>query len=92
MGRRNEGSRMQVSNPFSRPANQDRKHFPLGTSTAVPAAGYFADVAGLSNEQVIRDAIAGLSSEQEIEATLVNLLGYHSLAHDYMRWRLRMKK
>lgn len=28
---------MQISNPFSRPANQDRKHFPLGTSPAKPA-------------------------------------------------------
>jgi hypothetical protein len=83
---------MQVYVPFARPANQDRKHFPLGTSTARPAAGYFADAAGLSSEQEIRDAIAGLSSEQEIEDALVKLLRYHSLARDYMRWRLGMKK
>jgi hypothetical protein len=79
---------MQVGNPFSRPANQDRKHFPLGTSTAKPAAGYFADAAGLSSEQVIRDAIVGLSSEQETEEALVELLRSHLLARDYMRWRM----
>jgi hypothetical protein len=28
---------MLVYNPFSRPANQDKKHFPLGTSPAKPA-------------------------------------------------------
>jgi hypothetical protein len=82
---------MQQFQPFARPANQDRRHFALGTSTARPAAGYFADAAGLSSEQVIRDAVAGLSSEQEIENALVKLLGY-SLAYDYMRWRMGMKK
>lgn len=30
-------SMMQIYHPFARPANQDRKHFPLGTSTAKPA-------------------------------------------------------
>ena len=69
---------MQQFQPFARPANQDRRHFALGTSTARPAAGYFADA-------------AGLSSEQEIENALVKLLGY-SLAYDYMRWRMGMKK
>jgi hypothetical protein len=83
---------MQVSNPFSRPANQDRKHFPLGTSTAKPAAGYFADAAGLSSEQEIKDAIAGLSSEQEIDAVLIKLLRSYELVHDYKRWRMRTKK
>lgn len=28
---------MQTYNPFARPANQDKKHFPLGTSPAIPA-------------------------------------------------------
>jgi hypothetical protein len=28
---------MLVYNPFSRPANQDKKHFPLGTCPARPA-------------------------------------------------------
>jgi hypothetical protein len=83
---------MQVSIPFARPANQDKKHSPLGTSAAKPAAGYFADAAGLSSEQVIRDAISGLSNEQEIEEALFNLLRCRSLACDYMRWRMGIKK
>ena len=83
---------MQVSNPFSRPANQDRKHFELGTSTAKPAAGYFADAVGLSGEQVIRDAIAGLSGEKEIEDALFKLFRHRPLARDYMRWRMGIKK
>jgi hypothetical protein len=83
---------MQVYVPFARPANQDRKYFPLGSCTARPAAEYFATAAGLANEQVIRDAIAGLSSEREIEDALVKLLRDHWLALEYMRWRLRMKK
>lgn len=83
---------MQVSNPFSRPANQDRKYFKLGTSTAKPAAGYFADAAGLSSEQDIRDAIADLPSEQDIEDALVGLLGSRQLARDYMWWRMRINR
>jgi len=44
MGRqKNEGSRMQVSTPFSRPANQDRKHF-RGHQHSRTAAGYFAEL------------------------------------------------
>jgi hypothetical protein len=82
---------MLVYNPFSRPANQDRKHFELGTSTAKPAPEYFADAADLPDEQVIRTAVAGLSDEQEIKDTLVNLLGSYSLARDYMKWRMRIK-
>lgn len=87
----NDGQSMQLW-PYGRVAGQDRKHFELGTSPAIPAAGYFADAAGLTNEQVIRDAVAGLSSEQEIEETLVKLLRDYRLAHGYMRWRMRMKK
>jgi hypothetical protein len=83
---------MLVYSPFALPANRDRKHFPLGTSPAVPAAGYFADAAGLANEQVIKDAVAGLSSEQEIEEALVKLLRDYDLARGYMRWRMRIKK
>jgi len=83
---------MQVSNPFSRPANQDRKHFSLGESPAKPANGYFADAAGLPSENVIRDAVAGLSTSEEIEAALIKLLIYRRLAHGYMRWRMGRKK
>jgi hypothetical protein len=82
---------MQVGNPFSRPANQDRKHFELGTSEAVPASGYFATAADLPDEQVIRDALAGLSDEQEIEETRIGLLQDCNLARGFMRWRMRIK-
>jgi hypothetical protein len=71
---------------------QDRKHFPLGTCKARPAAEYFATATGLASEQVIRDAIAGLSSEREIEDVLVYTLGSRWFAFEYMRWRLGMKK
>jgi hypothetical protein len=92
-GQRDEGRpRMLVYNPFARPANQDRKHFPLGTSTAKPAPGYFADAAGLSDEQEIKDAVAGLASEQEIEYALVKLLRCYRLARGYMQWRMGMKQ
>jgi hypothetical protein len=87
----NDGQSMQLW-PYGHAAGQDRKHFPLGTSPARPAAGYFADAAGRSSEQEIRDAIAGLSDEQEIEGALVKLLRSRWLARDYMRWRMRMKK
>jgi hypothetical protein len=83
---------MQVSNPFSRPANQDRKYFPLGDCPARPAAEYFATAAGLDSEQVFRDATAELSGEQEIEDALVKLMPNRWLALEYMRWRLGMKK
>ena len=79
---------MQISNPFSRPTNQDRKYFPLGTSTATPAAGYFASAAGLASEQLIFDAIAELSNEQEVRDVLVGLLGSHALARDFIKWRM----
>ena len=47
---------------YGRQAGQDRKDFPLGTCPAVPAPGYFADVAGVAGmEQVIADGIAGLT-------------------------------
>lgn len=91
-GTSQRGQKMLVYNPFSRPANQDKKHFPLGECQARPAAGYFADVAGLDSEQIITDTIAGLSSEREIQDTLVWLLKDRWMAFEYMRWRLRMKK
>jgi hypothetical protein len=71
---------------------QDRKHFPLGTSKAIPASGYFADVAGLASEQLIKDKIAGLSSEQEVEDVLFKLFWDRSQARSFMYWRLKMKK
>ena len=75
--------------PYPRAANQDRTHFDLGASTARPAAGYFAAVAGLSSEQQIADAIAELTDTQEIENTLVELLGSWRIARDYMKWRMK---
>lgn len=61
----NDGHSMQLW-PYSHAAGQDQRYFPLGSSSATPAAGYFADAAGLSSEEEIRDAISGLSGEQEI--------------------------
>jgi hypothetical protein len=69
--------------PYPRQANQDRAYFPLGTSTARPAVGYWAARAGLSNDQQIKDAIAGLTDPQEIKATLIELADY-DFACDYM--------
>ena len=86
----NDGSSMQ-NWPYPRVAGQDKAHFPLGTSPAKPAAGYFADVAGLTNEQVIRDKIAGLSSEQEIEDVLFKLFWDRAQARSFMWWRLKMR-
>lgn len=83
---------MQVYEPFARPANQDKKHFDLGTSTARPAAEYFAGFADLASEQVLRDAVVGLSDEQAIEDALFKLLSSRSAARDYMRWRMRIKR
>lgn len=83
---------MQVYEPFARPANQDKKHFDLGTSTARPATGYFAGVADLPSEQVLRDAVAGLASEQEIESALLKFLPSRFFAHEYMKWRMGIKK
>ncbi len=75
---------MQVYVPFARPANQDRKHFDLGGSTARPAKGYWAARAGLKNDYQIEEAIAGMTNAEEIQVTLIKLLGY-SCAHDYMK-------
>jgi hypothetical protein len=80
---------MQIYQPFARPANQDRTHFDLGTSTARPTKNYFADVAGLSSEQQIVDAIAGLTDDQEIIDTLVTLLGSRRMALDFLKWRMK---
>ena len=77
---------------YGRQAGQDRKDFPLGTSPAVPASGYFADARGLANEQVIMDAIAGLSDPKEIEDVLTELLRSYLLARQFMWWRLKMRK
>jgi hypothetical protein len=85
-----DGHSMQLW-PYGHAAGQDQRHFPLGASSAIPAAGYFADAAGLSSEQEIKDAIAGLSDEQEIEDALVKLLGELWLARGYMRWRMRIR-
>lgn len=91
MARGNDGASSQ-NWPYPRVAGQDKSHFPLGSSPAIPAAGYFADAAGLANEQVIKDAVAGLSSEQEIEEALIKLLRDYDLARGYMHWRMRIKK
>jgi hypothetical protein len=57
---------------YPRVAGHDKIHFSLGTSSARPAAGYFASVAGLSNEQEIVALIAGLSNEVEIERLYIS--------------------
>jgi hypothetical protein len=80
---RRENIGMQQFQPFARPANQDRRHFPLGTSTKRPARGYWAARAGLSNDYQVEEAIAGLSDPQEIRAALIELAGY-DFARDYM--------
>lgn len=76
---------------YGRQSGQDRKDFPLGTSTAVPAPGYFADARGLANEQVVMDAIAGLSDRKEIETVLAELLRSQPLARQFMQYRLKMR-
>ena len=86
----NDGHSMQLW-PYGRTAGQDRTDFRLGSSRAVPAPSYFADVAGLANEQVILDAIAVLSDRQEIEDALTTLLNSRSQARDFMWWRLKMR-
>jgi hypothetical protein len=90
MARGNDGLPAQIW-PTPRPAGQDKKHFALGTSTAKPARGYFADVVGLESEQAIWDAIEGLPDEQEITDALVKLLGSYWLARDFMKWRMGKK-
>ena len=76
--------------PYPRVANQDRTHFDLGASRAMPGQGYFAAAAGLSSEQEIVDAIAELTDRQEIENTLVTLFGgRRQMALDYMKWRMK---
>jgi hypothetical protein len=78
--------------PPPRQANQDKMHFPLGSSPARPASGYFADVLGIANEQMIRDQMTGLSEDKEIEETLFKLFWNRDQAHSFMYWRLGMKK
>jgi len=91
MGSKNDGQSMQFE--FSgRQAGQDRVHFPLGTSTAVPGPNYFADVVGLANEQAIKDGIAGLSDSKEIEDALTERLQSRRLAREFMWFRLKMRK
>ena len=87
---KNDGQSMQ-NWPYPRVAGQDRTDFPLGTSKAVPAPGYFADVAGVANEQVIADAVAGLSSQEDIEEALIELFQNYCVAREYMRRRMGMK-
>lgn len=64
---------------------QDKKHFPLGTSTAKPARGYWASRAGLSMDCQVEEAIAGLVDPREIKARLIKLAGY-DFARDYMTY------
>ena len=71
---------------------QDRKHFPLGTSTAVPGPNYFAEVRGLDDEQTIVDAVAGLSDPKQIENVLAELLDSRKLAREFMWFRLKMRE
>jgi hypothetical protein len=72
--------------PYPRVGGQDKKHFKLGTSDARPAAGYWAGLAGLLDDQQIEDAIAGLSDEREIERKLIKLFHSHDIARYYMTW------
>jgi hypothetical protein len=82
MARSNDGPGYQSG--FSPPLpGQDRKHFPLGTSTARPAYGYWASRANLSSDRQIEEAIAGMTNAEEIQVTLMKLLGY-DCARDYM--------
>jgi hypothetical protein len=54
---------MQVFQPFARPANQDRRYFPLGTSTATPAKEYMTDFR--TNAQKFEDSLAELLGSRE---------------------------
>ena len=91
MGSKNDGLGMGPEF-YGRQPGQDRKDFPLGTSRAVPAPGYFADARGLANEQVIKDAVAGLADAKEIEAVLTDLLRSGQQARDFIWYRLKMRK
>jgi hypothetical protein len=91
MARGNDGV-MTGTLPYPRAANQDRTRFDLGDSTARPRDGYFADVAGLSSEQEIVNAVAGLTDRQEIEKILVDKLGSQQMACQYMKWRMKALK
>lgn len=89
---------MQVFQPHSQPAGQDRRDFPLGSSPARPAAGYFASAAGVEDEKVFHDAIVGLTSYDEIHAALSGVFKnlWRPMAEyqatSFMKWRLRMTK
>ncbi len=89
MAKGNDGIPMQ-NWPTPPEAGQDKIHFALGTSDARPAMGYFADIAGLPSEKPIEDAVAGLTDPQEIEKTLVKLLWSQRVAHEYMKWRMKV--
>lgn len=82
---------MLVYQPFSRPANQDKKHFDLGSSPAKPAAGYFAGVLGIKSEEEIWNAIEGLPPKDIEEALYKFFREDRRMARDFMRWRLGMK-
>lgn len=71
--------------PYPRQAGEDRRHFGLGISSAPPARGYWAARADLKNDWQIEEAIAGLTEVQEIQAKLIDLLGY-DCALDYMTY------
>ena len=87
---KNDGQSMQ-NWPYPRAAVQDRTDFALGTCTAPPAPGYFADVAEVENEQVIADAVAGLSDAKEIHAALMKLFQNYYVTKEYMRRRMGIK-
>jgi hypothetical protein len=74
MPRSNDGVSCQ-SQFYPRLPGQDRAHFPLGTSEAKPAAGYFGAWAGLSSDKEIENAIAGLSDIGQIRGALIRLAG-----------------
>jgi|GEM_PF-6232243 len=90
MGSKNDGLGMGPEFCGRQPG-QDRKDFPLGTSPAVPAPEYFADVAGVANEQVIADGIAGLTSQEDIQEALIQRFQNYYVAREYMRRRMGMK-
>jgi hypothetical protein len=68
---------MQQFVPFARPAGQDRKYFPLGTSTATPAKGYRTDFR---------------TDEQKFEDGLTQLLGSREKARAYIKKHRREKE
>lgn len=79
---------MRYIQPFARPANQDKKHYGLGRSTATPAKDYFTKEAGVTSEQEILDVIAGLTDLAAIEAALVKQFRSWTMAQEFIKRRL----